>query len=281
MLTTLVDPATLERHLDDPDWIVLDVRHELTEPAWGEEEYREEHIPGARFLHLDRDLSAPKTGRNGRHPLPSAAAAAATFGAAGIDATKQVVVYDQGPGAYAARCWWMLRWLGHEAVAVLDGGFDRWMRERRPITGEVRPIVPARFPARESLPVVGADEVLAELVRDASTIVLDARSPERFRGETEPFDPVAGRVPGATNRPVAQNLAKDGTFKPAAALRAELAAALGAHDAARAIHMCGSGVTACHNMLAMEIAGLPSGRLYAGSWSEWCADPARPVAKGP
>lgn len=281
MPTTLVDPATLERHLDDPRWVVLDVRHELTQPSWGEDEYREEHIPGARFLHLDRDLSAPKTGRNGRHPLPSAATAAATFGAAGIDATKQVVVYDQGPGAYAARCWWMLRWLGHEAVAVLDGGFDRWMRERRPITADVPVVAPASFRARESLPVVGAGEILADLARGASTIVLDARSPERFRGEAEPFDPVAGRVPGATNRPVAQNLAKDGTFKPAADLRDELAAMLGSRDAAQVIHMCGSGVTACHNMLAMAIAGFPAGRLYAGSWSEWCADPARPVARGP
>jgi thiosulfate/3-mercaptopyruvate sulfurtransferase len=281
MHTTLVDPATLERHLGDPRWIVLDVRHELTQPSWGEEEYREEHIPGARFLHLDRDLSATKTGRNGRHPLPSASAAAATFGAAGIDATKQVVVYDQGPGAYAARCWWMLRWLGHDAVAVLDGGFDRWMRERRPITADAPVVAPASFRARVSLPVVGAGDVLADLARGPSTVVLDARSPERFRGEAEPFDPVAGRVPGAKNRPVAQNLAKDGTFKPAAELRAELAAMLGPRDGAQVIHMCGSGVTACHNMLAMAVAGLPAGRLYAGSWSEWCADPARPVAKGP
>jgi thiosulfate/3-mercaptopyruvate sulfurtransferase len=276
---TLVDPATLTRHLDDPRWVVVDTRHDLTQPAWGEEEYREEHIPGARFLHLDRDLSAPKSGRNGRHPLPSPAAAAATFGAAGIDADKQVVVYDQNLGAYAARCWWMLRWLGHDAVAVLDGGWDRWMRERRPITGEVRPVAPATFRVRESLPVVGTDEVLANAARDAE-LVLDARSPERFRGEAEPFDPVAGRVPGAVNRPVARNLARDGTFKPADELRAELSAMLGSRDAAQVIHMCGSGVTACHNMLAMEIAGLPGGRLYAGSWSEWCADPSRPVATG-
>jgi thiosulfate/3-mercaptopyruvate sulfurtransferase len=250
---TLVDPATLARHLDDPRWVVIDTRHDLTQPAWGEEEYREEHIPGARFLHLDRDLAAPKTGRNGRHPLPSPVAAAATFGAAGIDADKQVVVYDQNLGAYAARCWWMLRWLGHDAVAVLDGGWDRWMRERRPITGEVRPVAPATFRVRESLPVVGTDEVLANAARDAELVL---------------------------NRPVARNLARDGTFKPADELRAELSAMLGSRDAAQVIHMCGSGVTACHNMLAMEIAGLPGGRLYAGSWSEWCADPSRPVATG-
>ena len=279
MYRTLVDPATLARHLDDPRWIVIDARHDLTQPSWGEEEYREEHIPGARFLHLDRDLSAPKTGRNGRHPLPSPAAAAATFGATGIDADRQVVVYDQNQGAYAARCWWMLRWLGHDAVAVLDGGWDRWMREQRPITADVRPVVPATFRPRETLRVVGSDEVLANVASRAS-IVLDARSPERFRGEAEPFDPVAGRVPGAVNRPVARNLARDGTFKPADVLRAELSAMLGSRDAAQAIHMCGSGVTACHNMLAMEIAGLPGGRLYAGSWSEWCADPSRPVATG-
>ena len=280
MFRTLVDPATLARHLDDPGWVVIDARHDLLQPSWGEEEYREEHIPGARFLHLDRDLSAPKSGRNGRHPLPSPEAAAATFGAAGIDDAKQVVVYDQNQGAYAARCWWMLRWLGHEAVAVLDGGFDRWMRERRPITAEVPRVAPAAFRIRTTLPVVGPDEVLANLAGGAA-LVIDARSPERFRGEAEPFDPVAGRVPGAVNRPVARNLAKDGTFRPAAELRAELSALLGGHDASQAIHMCGSGVTACHTMLAMEIAGLPTGRLYAGSWSEWCADPSRPVATGP
>lgn len=279
MYRTLVDPATLARHLDDPRWVAIDARHDLTQPSWGEEEYREEHIPGARFLHLDRDLSAPKTGRNGRHPLPSPAAAAATFGAAGIDDRTQVVVYDQNQGAYAARCWWMLRWLGHDAVAVLDGGWDRWMREQRPITADVRPVVPATFRPRETLRVVGSDEVLANVASRAS-IVLDARSPERFRGEAEPFDPVAGRVPGAVNRPVGRNLAKDGTFKPADELRAELAAMLGSGDAGQVIHMCGSGVTACHNLLAMEVAGLPGGKLYAGSWSEWCADPSRPVATG-
>lgn len=279
MYRTLVDPATLARHLDDPRWIVIDARHDLTQPSWGEEEYREEHIPGARFLHLDRDLSAPKTGRNGRHPLPSPAAAAATFGTAGIDDGTQVVVYDQNQGAYAARCWWMLRWLGHEAVAVLDGGWDRWMREQRPITADVRPVVPATFRPRETLRVVGSDEVLANVASRAS-IVLDARSPERFRGEAEPFDPVAGRVPGAINRPVGRNLAKDGGFRPAGELRAELEAMLGSGDPGQVIHMCGSGVTACHNLLAMEVAGLPGGKLYAGSWSEWCADPSRPVATG-
>ena len=279
MYRTLVDPATLARHLDDPRWVVVDARHDLLQPSWGEEEYREEHIPGARFMHLDRDLSAPKTGRNGRHPLPSPAAAAATFGSAGIDDGKQVVVYDQNQGAYAARCWWMLRWLGHDAVAVLDGGWDRWMRERRPITAEVPPVVPTAFRLRETLPVASAGEVLANVARHAM-LVLDARSPERFRGEAEPFDPVAGRVPGAANRPVGQNLAKDGTFRPAAELRAEFAAMLGSRAPAQVIHMCGSGVTACHNLLAMEIAGLSGGKLYAGSWSEWCADPSRPVATG-
>lgn len=279
MYRTLVDPATLALHLDDPRWVVIDARHDLLQPSWGETEYREEHIPGARFLHLDRDLSAPRTGRNGRHPLPTPSAAAATFGAAGIDESRQVVVYDQNQGAFAARCWWMLRWLGHDAVAVLDGGWDRWMREQRPISNAIRPAVPTTFRIRAAQPVAGADDVLANVARGAR-LVLDARSPERFRGETEPFDPVAGRVPGAANRPVARNLAKNGTFKPADELRAELAGLLGSRDAGEVIHMCGSGVTACHNMLAMEIAGLPAGTLYAGSWSEWCADPSRPVATG-
>jgi thiosulfate/3-mercaptopyruvate sulfurtransferase len=280
MQTTLVTPALVEKHLGDPRWTILDVRHDLMHPErWGEDQYRAGHVRGAVFLHLDRDLSAPKTGRNGRHPLPSAYHAAATFAKAGVAPESQVVVYDQGNGMYASRAWWMLRWLGHRAVALLDGGYERWLREGRPVTTEVPSPRETAFAPARPLPVADAREILASLPTRALTIV-DARAPERFRGETEPMDPVAGRIPGALNRPYAANLDIDGTFKDAATLRREFEQLLGDTPPDRVVHQCGSGVTACHNVLAMAIAGFPDTRLYPGSWSEWVADPTRPVARG-
>ncbi len=281
MFTTLIGTADLASRLHDASLVILDVRHDLAQPdAWGEAQYRAGHVPGARFVHLDRDLSAPKTGTNGRHPLPAAEVAAATFGRLGIGAATQVVAYDQQQGMYASRVWWMLRWLGHDAVAVLDGGFDKWRREGRPVTTEAPSIQPAAFVARRVGPVVTTPEILASLA-DRSLVIVDARAPERFRGEVEPLDPVPGRIPGSINRPGSQNLGPDFTFKPAPVLRAEFERLLAGAPVDRVVHSCGSGVTACHNALAMQIAGLPATRLYAGSWSEWCADPSRPVAKGP
>ncbi len=278
--TTIVSAADLASQLGSPGLVLVDVRHDLAQPdAWGEAQYRAAHIPGAVFAHLDRDLSAAKTGRNGRHPLPSPEAAAAAFGRLGIDAGKQVVAYDQGGGMFASRLWWMLRWLGHERVAVLDGGFDAWVRDGRPVEAAVPAVRAATFVPRPAPIAVDAAFLLARL-SDPSLLVLDARAPERFRGDVEPLDPVAGHIPGAVNRPFGRNLGPDGRFKPAEALRAEFAAVLGALPPAAVVHQCGSGVTACHNALAMEIAGLPGARLYPGSWSEWCADPARPVARG-
>jgi thiosulfate/3-mercaptopyruvate sulfurtransferase len=279
MLKTLIPTADLAARLGDPALVVVDVRHDLAQPEhWGEDRYRESHVPGARFAHVDRDLSARKTGRNGRHPLPSPDAAAALFSRLGIDASKQVVAYDQGGGMFASRLWWMLRWLGHDAVALLDGGFDKWIREDRPVTNEVPPPGSTTFIARRAGTTVGADQIARSLDTNESTLV-DARAPERYRGETEPMDPVAGHIPGALNRYYGHNLNPDGTFKPAETLRREFADLLGATPLDRVVHYCGSGVTACHNLLAMEIAGLPGTRLYPGSWSEWCADPARPVAR--
>jgi thiosulfate/3-mercaptopyruvate sulfurtransferase len=281
MFTTLISTADLALRLQDTGLVVLDVRHDLMQPdAWGEKQYRAGHLPGARFLHLDRDLSAPKTGKNGRHPLPSPEVAAATFGRLGIGNATQVVAYDQQQGMYASRLWWMLRWLGHDAVAVLDGGFDKWQREGRPVTTEVPRVQPAAFAIRRVEPTVDADAVLASLPT-RSLIVVDGRSPERFRGETEPLDPVAGRIPGAINRPTSQNLTTEFTFKPAPQLRAEFEQLLAGAPVERVVHSCGSGVTACHNLLAMQIAGFGATKLYPGSWSEWCADPSRPIAKGP
>lgn len=281
MHDTLIDPATLARRLGDPGWVVLDVRHDLARPDdWGRAQYRAGHLPGAVFVHLDADLSAPKTGTNGRHPLPSAEAAAALFGRCGIDAGTQVVCYDQNSGMFASRAWWMLRWLGHRAVAVLDGGYDRWVREGRPVTTEAPSPEARTFPIRGRLPVVEAAEILSSL-RTRSLVVVDARSPERFRGETEPLDPVAGHIPGAINRPYAANLGPDGTFKDAAALKGEYDALLRDVPPERVVHHCGSGVSACHSVLAMAVAGYPITRLYPGSWSEWVADRSRPVATGP
>jgi len=280
MYTTLISTADLAARLGAPGLIVVDLRHDLGQPeAWGEAQYRSGHVPGALFAHLDRDLSAPKTGGNGRHPLPSPAACAALFGRLGIDAGTQVVAYDQGSGAYASRLWWMLRWLGHDAAAVLDGGFDRWTREGRSVTAEVPVPRPATFVPRPGATPVDAAAIAATL-GGASMLLIDARAPERFRGDVEPLDPVAGHIPGAVNRPFMRNLGPDGGFRPAAELRSEFEALLGGAPPTRVVHQCGSGVTACHNALAMEIAGLPGARLYPGSWSEWCADPSRPVARG-
>ena len=280
MYTTLVSTRDLAAHLADPSFVVLDVRHDLGQPGtWGEGEYRGAHLPGAQFVHLDRDLSAPKTGTNGRHPLPRPEALVATFGHLGIDATKQVVAYDQGPGAYAARLWWMLRWLGHEAVAVLDGGFAAWAREGLPVTTEVPVVPPASFGARPPGPIVDAGAVQANLASH-SLLLIDARGRERFRGDVEPIDKVAGHIPGSINRPFTENLGADGRFKPAPQLREDFAALLQGRAAGAVVHSCGSGVTACHNLLAMEHAGLGGTQLYAGSWSEWSASPDRPIARG-
>jgi thiosulfate/3-mercaptopyruvate sulfurtransferase len=275
----LVSTAELAGRLDDPALVIVDVRHDLMLPDWGEARYREAHIPGARFVHLDRDLATRKTGRNGRHPLPSPEEAAAVFSALGIDETRTVVVYDQGGGMYAARLWWMLRWLGHDAAALLDGGFDKWTREGRPVTTDVPPSEPRTFVARAVGPTLSPDDV-ARALSEGTSVLVDARAAERFRGDAEPIDPVAGHIPGARNRPYAMNLDADGTFKPADALRREFAGLLGDTPLSQVVHYCGSGVTSCHNILAMEIAGLPGTRLYSGSWSEWSADPARPVAVG-
>ena len=276
----LVSTAELATRLGDPALVVVDVRHDLTQPdAWGETQYRASHVPGAVFAHIDRDLSAPRTGRNGRHPLPSPAEVESTFSRLGIGPDSVVVAYDQGSGMFAARLWWMLRWLGHDAVAVLDGGFDKWTREGRPV--DARAPQPRRrvFRARTPAPTATADDVIAAIAaRDG--LIVDARAPERYRGEVEPLDPVAGHIPGARNRPYAENVAADGTFKSASALREELSRLIGATPPSRVVNYCGSGVSACHNVLAMEVAGLSGSRLYPGSWSEWVADPAHPVAVG-
>jgi thiosulfate/3-mercaptopyruvate sulfurtransferase len=276
---TLISTGDLAQQLNDGRFVIVDCRHNLVDVDAGERAYLDAHIPGARFMHMDRDLSGVKTGRNGRHPLPDPQVLAAKLGAAGIDASKQVVAYDQNSGMWASRLWWLLRWLGHDAVAVLDGGLDKWLAEDRP-TSKLEPNPHAAgFVSKPLQPVASAEQILRHL-DDGTLFVLDARASERYRGEIEPMDPVAGHIPGARNRPYTENIATEGTFKPAALLRAEFEALLGGRSLSTVVHQCGSGVTACHNVLAMAVAGLPGSRLYPGSWSEWVADPARPVARG-
>jgi thiosulfate/3-mercaptopyruvate sulfurtransferase len=274
--TTLVSTQELAAHLGD--WRVFDCRHDLAKPELGEQLYRQSHIPGALFAGLDRDLSAPKSGRNGRHPLPAPEAFQNWLEKSGLKAGDQVVCYDAGPGAMAARLWWMLRWVGHDAVAVLDGGFAKWANEGRPVSAELPPIAPSRYAIHVRPQMAVTVELLSANL--GHSMLLDARAPARYRGEQEPIDPVAGRIPGARNRFNMDNLTAEGTHKPAAELRQELERSLAGRKPEEVVNYCGSGVAACHNLLAMEVAGLKGGKLYAGSWSEWAADPSRPRESG-
>lgn len=279
---TLVDVDALAAHLHHPRWRVLDCRFKLVDPEAGAREHAQGTIPGALYAHLDRDLSGPVIpGRTGRHPLPPREAFAATLGGWGIEADTQVVAFDDMGGAFAARLWWMLRWVGHRAAAVLDGGLKAWtgsgraLEPGRPLAGE-----PSRFEPGAPLVVsVTADEVLA-VVDDPTVVLLDARAAARFRGEGESTDPVAGHIAGARSAPFLDNLGDDGRLRPPQRLRERYEERLAGTVPTRAIAYCGSGVTACHDVLAMAHAGLPLPRLYPGSWSEWITDPSRPRATG-
>ena len=278
---TLIDVGDLERLLETRRPVIVDCRFDLLNPGKGREDYLAGHLPGAVYAHLDEDLAAPVTPDSGRHPLPDVDAIGATLRRLGVTNDRQVVVYDGGPGGIAARCWWMLRWLGHDAVAVLDGGFAAWQAaglpleqgERRPEAGDFRP-----------RPRPGWVLTTAELVRglggDRMPLLVDAREAPRFRGDSEPIDSAAGHVPGAINFPYPRSLREDGRWRPPAELEAEWLSCLGKAPEAGWAVMCGSGVTACHLALSAERAGLPPPRLYAGSWSEWIRDPARPRAAG-
>lgn len=280
MFSTVVSTVQLAQHLSDPNWVVIDCRFTLTHTEAGRIAYAHGHIPGARYAHLDEDLSGSKNGVNGRHPLPDTQAFAQKLGAWGVDDQTQVVVYDDSFGAIAVRLWWMLRWLGHDAVALLDGGLPKWQREQLPLTSDVPQVIPKSFVQRVRNDMLADTDAVLNASRTRSALIVDARAEMRFIGEIEPLDPVAGHVPGAKNLPFDDNLALDGTLLPAAELRELYTELLDGKSPEQVIHMCGSGVTTCHNLLAMEIAGLKGGKLYAGSWSEWIADPSRPVAKG-
>lgn len=279
--TTLLPTPQLASHLADPQWAIVDCRFDLAKPDWGEAQYRASHIPGAVYAHLDRDLSGPKTGRNGRHPLPDLDHFKARLGRWGIDSRMQVVVYDQHNGMQASRLWWMLKYLGHAAVAVLDGGFAKWVKEQRPAQPGDESRSPTIFNGEPREAMCLTAEAIEPLRADPAYCLMDSRAPERYRGEVEPLDPVAGHIPGAVNLYNLDNVNPDGTFLAPDVLRAKFSARLGATPPTNTITYCGSGVAAAHTILAMESAGLMGARLYAGSWSEWCSNPARPVAKGP
>jgi thiosulfate/3-mercaptopyruvate sulfurtransferase len=282
MYATLIEPSELAAHITDKDWAVLDCRFELGRPEWGASAYAEGHIPNAVYAHLDRDLSSPVTPTSGRHPLPLVEAFAATLGHWGIDENVQVVAYDQSNGAYASRLWWLLRWVGHIRVAVLNGGFAAWQQTGAPVSKQPGVRQPRRFtPDRAQTGVVSTVELeklraAGQLAKGERTLI-DARSADRFAGQNEVIDPVAGHVPGASNHPFAHNLDAQGRFLPPQVLRSKWLETLRGQASATAIAMCGSGVTACHNLLALEVAGLPGAQLYAGSWSEWIRDAVRPT----
>jgi thiosulfate/3-mercaptopyruvate sulfurtransferase len=281
----LIDADALQELLGKPRLAVVDCRFDLMNPEAGRQAYLRAHIPGARYADLNRDLSAPVGPHTGRHPLPLPEPFARRLSHLGIGNDTQVVAYDEANGSTAARLWWMLRWLGHDAVAVLDGGFKAWTTHGGALrSGEADPEAAEKL-TRHFTPRVDADSVVSTVeleraLRDSKAVLVDARAQERYAGTVEPIDPVAGHVPGAVNHPFTANLGADGRFLPAAELKRRWQERLLGSDLKNLVAMCGSGVTACHNLLSLEVAGLAGGKLYAGSWSEWIRDPRRPIARG-
>ncbi len=275
MFSTLIDTETLAAELDNPDWLICDCRYDLMDKTAGKTAYLQAHIPNAVYLDVHDDLSGPPVTNKGRHPLPTDEAMQALFSRLGITEETQVIVYDNASGSFAARLWWMLRHMQHDRVAVLDGGWQRWQEESQPIgTAAAKPEIVefARTPLTDDLVVF--DEVTNH------ACIVDSRDPERYRGEIEPIDKIAGHIPGAVNRCWKDNLQADGRFKPRAELAQEFKQLFGSLTSEQTVFYCGSGVTACHNLLAVSYAGLPQPMLYAGSWSEWCAMPDSPIATG-
>ena len=273
MYKTLIDVNTLAENLDNPNWIIVDCRFSLADTAAGYQNYQTAHIPGAVYAHLDDDLSGPPITDHGRHPLPTPQRLAQLFSRLGIDEMSQVVAYDDAGGMIAARLWWMLRYMGHQAVAVLDGGWQAWQMADLPTNSGVEKNSPAQFSGRAQPNwLVTLDGVAGQ------PLLVDARAPERYRGELEPLDPQPGHIPGALNLPFERLLNANGRFRPADEMKAELTAVLGNTPGNEATFYCGSGVTACVDLLALAHVGLGNGRLYVGSWSEWSSNPERPVA---
>ncbi|WP_020395500.1 sulfurtransferase [Thiolinea disciformis] len=279
MYTTLIECSSLLKNLSRPDYLVIDCRFNLSDPLWGQKAYQQGHIPTAHYFHLDHDLSSPITPLSGRHPLPDPIKLAKRLTDVGLSAKHQVVVYDESNGMMASRAWWLLHWMGHEAVAVLNGGLAAWQSIDAPITTDLPTPQAAPLWTPSLVPSVISTEQLWLTAHPAWQLI-DARAAERFRGEVEPIDPIAGHIPKALNRPLTDNLQADGRFKTPEQLKAGWLTLLNGKLPENIVHMCGSGVSACHNILAMEVAGLTGSKLYAGSWSEWIRDPQRPVATG-
>lgn len=277
--TDLISTARLAEFLGRNGWIVVDCRFDLGASEKGLQAFRTSHVPGAVYAHLDRDLSGAVGGNTGRHPLPDVERFRLWLGRQGIGNDSQVVAYDDTGGSMASRLWWLLRWLRHERVAVLDGGWQAWTKAGLPVTAQSLLPQPTQFNAAPDMSGIATTRAL--LLPEPRRLVVDVRAAERFRGEREPIDPVAGHIPGAVNLPLQRHLAPDGRFLPPAGLRTLYAPLVAGRKPADLVFMCGSGVTACHGILAMQRAGLPGARLYAGSWSEWICDPARPIARGP
>lgn len=277
--STLVSTQTLHQQLNNPDWVIVDCRFSLADAEAGAKAYRHGHIPNARYAHLDKDLSSAITDFTGRHPLPNFALLAKKLGDWGITNTSQVVVYDDAGGAFAGRLWWLLRCMGHDKVAVLNGGIKQWQKQGLPVTTTLPTVKHATFrPYLNESAWLNAVQVQNSLAQKTICLI-DARTPERYRGKQEPIDPVAGHIPGALNRVFQLNLDSNGLFLSAEQLREQFNQALGTTAPEQVVHYCGSGVTACHNLLAMEYAGLTGSKLYAGSWSEWIRNKNRAVAK--
>ncbi|MBZ0104581.1 MAG: sulfurtransferase [Sulfuricella denitrificans] len=278
--STIVSAAQLAQHLNDPDWVIFDCRFTLSDPESGRRAYQAGHIPRARYAHLNDDLSSEVTATSGRHPLPDPLLLAQKLGRWGVDGSKQVVVYDDSFGSMASRMWWDLRWLGHESVALLDGGIQRWIRDGHPMTAEMTEITPVTFEAHPDDSMWVDAKCIEDALRSDKCLIIDARSEERFSGEREALDKVAGHIPGSVNYPFEDNLDMGGTYMSAEELKEAYIDLLNGIEPERVVHMCGSGVTACHSVIAMEHAGLKGARLYPGSWSEWITDPGRPVETG-
>ncbi len=277
----LIDVAELRAQLAQPAWRVVDCRFDLMQPAKGQEEYGRGHIPGASYANLDNDLAGRVSDSTGRHPLPSTTQFAGTLGAWGIDNSSQVVVYDGGSGAIAARLWWMLKWVGHEQVAVLNGGFAAWQDAGYEVSDSVESVAALSFRAQANPDLTVSTRELEEaMLAGNSPLIVDARDGARFAGEREPIDSVAGHVPGAVNNPFSESIDANGALKSREELRQGWSGVLGADTDLSWVSMCGSGVTACHLALSATLAGYCLPRLYVGSWSEWIRDPARPVATG-
>ncbi|MBD3610330.1 MAG: sulfurtransferase [Gammaproteobacteria bacterium] len=278
-LHILIDSKQAAEVIDQADYCFIDCRFNLANPDEGMQQYQQSHIPGAIYAHLDRDLSGPLSNHTGRHPLPHIESLSKTLSNWGITNQTSVIIYDQSNGMFASRLWWLLRWLGHSKVAVLDGGFAEWQKQGRAVATDIPTVEASTFvPQPQTGWICSADEIPA--LQQQDNLLLDARAAERYRGEVEPIDPIAGHIPGALNYPLTDNLDENGLFKTADTIRQQFVRIINNHHSEQVYHYCGSGVSACHNILAMEYAGLHGSKLYPGSWSEWIRDVARPIATG-